>query len=358
MIRRSVTACALIVGLAACTTVSPVPSAPRASPSGAAVSPSAAATATSTPHETVAPVPHGWIAAFTIDGDWRGVSLIDPDDGTVLRFLAGDSYQTLAWSADGNLLAVGTESGLQIIDLAGDPILTLDGAFSPAWDPLGRRLAVVRADGLYLVDVETGAQETIGPHWAIRGTDWSPDGASIVFAASGTDDDPTGMSDHLYRVSLVDGQVEQLTKGIDGFPAISPDGVSVAFLRLSDTGYEAFLMSSSEPTDLRPIGQVSWGQSQVRRPWAPDGTHLLLLLTDGAVAMARLAGSVEKVIAAVHDGWAPQPAAWSGDGARILVSWLAMQGDAQTCEVFSVADSTSVELGLCYGPAWQPVTSP
>nr|MBA3296537.1 PD40 domain-containing protein [Acidobacteriota bacterium] len=69
-----------------------------------------------------------------------------------------------------------------------------------------------------------------------NGSDWTPDGRSIVFSGLRVEsDDYQWRESEIYSVDAADGTVRQLTsrKGPDGNPSVSPDGKRIAY-----TGYD------------------------------------------------------------------------------------------------------------------------
>jgi len=95
----------------------------------------------------------------------------------------------------------------------------------------------------------------------------SPDGSWLVFTALG----------HLFRVPAAGGAAKQLTSGpsYDAAPAISPDGIKVAFIsdrKVSSQG-NLFVLDLASG-QIRQITDEFW----VDRPvWSPDGKSLAFL---------------------------------------------------------------------------------
>jgi hypothetical protein len=147
-----------------------------------------------------------------------------------------------SWSPDGRYIvfsaSVGGLMDLFILDvesgerrrLTDDPYADLQ----PAWSPDGRKIAFVTdrfstdldrlAWGNYrlaLIDPETGAVEPLPgfPEGKHINPQWSPDGLSIYFIS-----DANGIA-NIYRLSLADGELFQVTNlvtGVSGITQLSP----------------------------------------------------------------------------------------------------------------------------------------
>src|SRR4051812_10979310 len=96
------------------------------------------------------------------------------------------------------------------------------GMRAPAWDPGGKRLAVVFFDHICTVlpHGRDGRELTTHAAAAAREPAWSPDGKRIAFAAD------TGNGFDLYVVSARGGAARQVTTmpGDERSPSWTPDG--------------------------------------------------------------------------------------------------------------------------------------
>ncbi len=110
-------------------------------------------------------------------------------------------------SPDGDRLAIGTDEGLQVIDLATGETVTLvtEGGFDPQWSPDGAAILYTGPGlDLYRVGARPGAEPT--RFLATEGDDyvhqarWSPDGRTVAYVLVDTDD-ASGVGD--YQASLV-----------------------------------------------------------------------------------------------------------------------------------------------------------
>ena len=143
----------------------------------------------------------------------------------------------------------------------------------PAWSPDGSRLAVLRPDGLYVMPALGGTPRRLAAFENSGALDlaWSADGTFFVLA---------GHAPGLTWISAEGGEPREVTKPApadDYFPAISPDGRTVAFVRRTST-YNAQLMvlplngqgAAGEP---RQITTGVWDISSL--DWTADGREVL-----------------------------------------------------------------------------------
>jgi dipeptidyl aminopeptidase/acylaminoacyl peptidase len=139
------------------------------------------------------------------------------------------------------------------------------------------------------------------------GLDWSPDGSHIVVATRNSTSEPW----RLMRIPLTAGERRWMSTPPAGslgdcYPAYSPDGASIAFIR--DTGSERSLM-------LRDLArgaesQLTSASSDISRPvWTMDGRHLIY---STYVAAGNAANSLWTV---ATSGGEPRRIIGTGDGA-------------------------------------------
>jgi Tol biopolymer transport system component/predicted Ser/Thr protein kinase len=211
-----------------------------------------------------------------------------------------------ALSPDGKLVAFtwtgpnygATQVYVKQLD-ASEPLALTHGELShgsPSWSPDGRQIALLRSvpnapDALILVPSLGGPERVVArlPSVILNfGTCWLPAARQILL----------GAGDGLAAVSLDNGSSKLLTKpppgSIDGYPALSPDGRTVAFARTSSVANapsQIFIIplnAKQEPGTPKPVATVR-GLSAMA--WAPDGKSILIALQrnyDGRLARLRL----------------------------------------------------------------------
>jgi TolB protein len=185
--------------------------------------------------------------------------------------------------------------------------------FGAVFSPDGRTIAFVRvtsaSDSLMLIGADGRSLRTLVANAGARYLSWSPDSASIAYAADR----------NIWRVDVAAATPQQLThdppSGIveNWQPSWSPDGSEIAFDRFERcfrcTGVWTMNADGSSPHELRLDG---------RRPtWSPDGTTLALSLTS-ALAIDR-EGTVVVPGGGAYTVWSPRGAylAYTGSGLTI-----------------------------------------
>lgn len=136
---------------------------------------------------------------------------------------------------------------------------------------------------------------------------WMPDGSALVFHAN---DDEIGspQDTDLYRLTLADGTIEQLTDrfGPDSNPRVSPDGEWISYTGYDDRkqGYQVTALwvmkaDGSAPRCLtaeldRSVGNVRWGHARTLYfSYADRGdTRIGTIALDGGEVRAPIGGGV------------------------------------------------------------------
>lgn len=161
---------------------------------------------------------------------------------------------------------------------------------------------------LFIVAAAGGAarQVTQGKY-EVRGVQWTPDGATLVFTADESEDDEynDGPTADIYAVAVSSGAPRKLTAnpGSETDPAISPKGDRMAFVQVKTRGGEDDLMVVDIAPDATFKGQpknltASWDESPNDPVWRPDGSALRFSAGTGGdqhVFEASMQGAVRQV---------------------------------------------------------------
>ena len=180
--------------------------------------------------------------------------------------------------------------------------LTTDPApdFSPTWSPDGRRIAFLRELGtgrfaVMMVPAADGPEVKIAETTAFLSTSdrnlvFSPDGKWLItpdldVSAPGREVRPVV---RLFRYSVENGSRRPLTlppPGYDGdtYPAFSPDGRALAFLRGPELLLADLYVLPLDPS-LSPLGEprrlTSWNRYSLNPAWTADGREIVLATGD------------------------------------------------------------------------------
>ncbi|MFH1845098.1 MAG: winged helix-turn-helix domain-containing protein [bacterium] len=254
------------------------------------------------------------------------------------------------FSPDGNLVAFSWNScdstgwDIFIRQIDSDNPLRLtrhpEDEIFPVWSPDGKTLAFLRRGdegGLFTIPALGGnAQRLLEFPVDPTGLDWSPDGKQLVFAREPAADSTAA----LYSYALATGKVRRLStpppdhRG-DRYPAISPDGQSIAFVRSDGAGFHDLHLLSLADDKIRRITRNQ--RRVVSVDWFPDGERLIFC--------ARPKGMYQLFTVDVHGGdpvWFPtqhetamRPAV-SPDGDCLI--YEALQVDIDIMQIWLASD--------------------
>jgi WD40 repeat protein len=208
--------------------------------------------------------------------------------------------------AANGLIAFQRDGDIHVVEPDGSgerPLITAPGfQEAPSWSRDGTRIAylsyatvgtptdvmVANADGTGAIAVATGILEMFS------GLDWSPDGASVVFAARTDPTRPTpcrpvGGADFCgSRVftAAADGSTGAVAVGdpeLDArWPVWSPDGTLIAFGGGDALTIRLYVMAP-DGTGVRPVStSTGYGWSFMKLDWSPDASQIVSQVGLGA----------------------------------------------------------------------------
>ena len=274
-----------------------------------------------------------WLGVF---GQANGAGDVPPEalQAVPLTSYPGSEFYS-SFSPDGNQVAfcwdgenadnldiyvkmIGSETPLR---------LTTDPArdFSPAWSADGRTIAFLREmpgekAAVLLIPAIGGPErlvaETSEPTGILRASSlaWGPDGKELVVVERSSPGDPFA----LFLLSTESGEKRRLTSPLaesigDAGPAFSPDGRSLAFVRvIGGFASDIYLLDLAE--DLTPNGEPkrltfqnlpSWSPT-----WSPDGREIVY-------ASGRFVESMSLWRISVSRSGEPERLPVAGEGARL-----------------------------------------
>jgi len=219
-------------------------------------------------------------------------------------------------SPDGNHVAFERDGDVYVKQVDGEALVQLTHSpvdeTAPAWSPDGGEIAFVRANaGVFVVSPLGGGERKVADIQVppvLQSVAWMPDGKSLIVSEM-----TSSICASLFLISLMTGEKKRLTwppePSIgDGWPAVSSDGLTLAFARYpQDSSANIYVMSllDGEPRQLTAEKASLFGLT-----WTPDGRRIVFSSDRGGIAR------LWQVSAQTSAPRAPAPLEAVGDDAR------------------------------------------
>jgi Tol biopolymer transport system component len=197
-------------------------------------------------------------------------------------------------SPDGNQVAFERDGDIFVKQVDSEAVLQLtrtgEADEAPAWSPDGRRIAFSRGGAaIFVISPLGGGERKVADTRApllLKTLAWTPDGASLVVSEM-----TSSVGASLFVIAVDTGQKVRLTRPPepsigDGWPAVSPDGRSVAFARYSqDTSANIHVVPATggEPRQITADKASIFGLA-----WTPDGDVIFSSNRGGAFRLWRV----------------------------------------------------------------------
>jgi Tol biopolymer transport system component len=271
-------------------------------------------------------------------------------------------------------------SEIYLTDQTGSKVRRLThglAASKPIWSPDGSRIAYLDRGRIMLIDGDGSDPRSIvepfdGNTEFSRPT-WSPDGEHLAFSATvflGDEDRCQELEclrflrSWIFVVDADGGGLYRITRGevSDGYPAWSPDGATVAFVRVAvPADQEAYpkppqiwgaTPDGEEVQVLASIGVI--GASDLA--WSPDASTLAFTTTGSDIALLNVAsGQVRTLVrsrVSLRNPFETGSPAWSPDGSRVV--FTRSHEDGTDLYVVSVEGGRPRKLTAGADPSWKP----
>jgi Tol biopolymer transport system component len=223
-------------------------------------------------------------------------SLLSPPAATLLPLTTYPGIEgPPSLSPDGNQVALERNGDIFVKEVDSEALVqltrTAEPEQAPAWSPDGRRIAFTRGrDGIFVISPLGGGERKVADTRAavlLRTMAWTPDSSSLVISEL-----TSSICASLFVISIETGQKTRLTwppePSIgDGWPAVSPDGRTVAFARYTqDTSANIHIVpiTGGEPRQVTADKASIFGLA-----WTPEGELVFSSDRDGAFRLWRVA---------------------------------------------------------------------
>lgn len=178
----------------------------------------------------------------------------------------------------------------------------------------------------------------------------SQDGRTLVYARSNVDDVSLESQSRIFRMDVLDGAEIQFTSGTkDTFPRISPDGLTIAFLRQDKAKKRQLWSIKTNGGEARQVSSLAGGVLEYA--WAPDSASLVVVsdvdpnTEPNESSETKTAADIPQVKVVRRIRYRVDTLGWRGDAFHHLFIVDAMTGESR-----QITDGE----GDCRSPAWSP----
>jgi TolB protein len=207
------------------------------------------------------------------------------------------------------------------------------------------------ASNVYLFNIETGRQETLGRFAGmVFAPRFSPDGSKVAFSV-----EKRGNSD-VYVMDLRSRQTTQLTTdpSIDTSPSFSPDGRQIVFNSDRGGSPQLYVMNA----DGSGVHRISFGEGRYTTPvWSPRGDYIAFTKQTGGefhIGVMKPDGSDEHLLTGSFLDEGPT---WAPNG-RVLMFFRESPGAGPRLWTVDITGRIIQEApypGQASDPAWSPL---
>ena len=204
---------------------------------------------------------------------------------------------------------------------------------------------------IYLLNIETGRQETLGQYSGmVFAPRFSPDGKKVAFSV-----ERAGNSD-IYLMDLSTRVAVRLTTdpAIDTSPSFSPDGKQLVFNSDRGGSPQLYIMRA----DGTGVKRLSYAQGRYMTPvWSPRGDFIAFTKQAGGefhIGVMRPDGSDERLLTSSYLDEGPS---WAPNGRVLMFTRETMGGNSKlwTVDLSGRGERPAPYTGSGSDPAWSPL---
>jgi dipeptidyl aminopeptidase/acylaminoacyl peptidase len=179
------------------------------------------------------------------------------------------------WSPDGTRLAFAREGDIFIASADGDGVIRLTGGngpeLAPSWLPGGRRLMFLRGGAWWTIRTDGSDATPLGLKAEEVGV-LSPDGTKMALPR--WDPDPAKWGLYIVDLSTPGLPEVMVAQGGAGFPAWSPDGSRITFVRYTENGGGSDVWIVNVDGSGERLLHGEFGVSHYETSWSPSGDRI------------------------------------------------------------------------------------
>jgi len=224
-------------------------------------------------------------------------------NGEQIIFVRGNPPNNKGETANPALLQTSTERVIYSINNTGGELKKINTGTGPQISPDGKLLAFISGGQIWLAsltDTTAKPQKLFQSRGNQSGIQWSPDAQAIAFVSNRVDHSFIG----LYQMTSKAVQFIETSVDLDGYPAWSPDGKQIAYIRIPNIHNELPFtpIRESNPWSIRVYDIESGNINEIWKASTGRGSVLFTELPVGNKLLWWGAGQ-QLVFSYEKDGW-------------------------------------------------------
>ncbi|MEY3648291.1 MAG: hypothetical protein RLZ13_1176 [Bacteroidota bacterium] len=213
--------------------------------------------------------------------------LVFSPDGSTLLVVRGNPKNSSGYAANPAQLQENTQKKIHVLELQTGKSREFSVGASPVFSPDGKQVAFLQGGEVYLKALSDSSGQLGKPLFIARGTSsnlaFSPDGSHLAFVSARTDHSFVG----LWNFAKKSLHFPETSLDHDSYPAWSPDGTQLAYLRVPNILNHLPFTSLTEanPWSIRVLQVATLTAEEV---WRADAGRGSVLVDDLPASSERL----------------------------------------------------------------------